>query len=422
MTTEPINLSDLLAGDRELAECLSAEEARQRDSLEMVASESMQPRTALALAGSAFNNKTAVGRVGKQRLLGSENADRLERLTAERACAIFGADHANLTTYSGSVANFCAYASVLQPGDSVLALEPACGAHQSHGGKNNISSRLYRFDYFGLDPETLAIDYAGAERKAADRHPKLLVIGSAAYPRRLDYERLADVAHRNGAYLMVDIAHFTGLVAAGESPNPVPYADIVTGSTTKTMCGPHSGFLLCTKELAEAVENGIYPGYVASLHLQTIAAMAYALNRSQTAEFKALMHRVVENASALSDALQQEGFGVFTGGTDCHMLLAELHAFGVDGVRFADRLEQIGITTNSKGIPYDPSPVAMGVRMGTTVLSQRGMGKREMAQIARIMGQAARASDNDPILADLAAEVSALAKSFPIPPEYAVAQ
>lgn len=405
--------------DPQLFECLRAEEKRQRDSIEMVASESIQPREALLLAGSAFNNKTAVGRIGNQRLLGSEQADRLERLAAERACEIFGADHANLTTYSGSVANFSAYGSVLNAGDRVLAMDPASGAHQSHGGKSNISSRLYDFDFFGLDPETMEIDYREAERKARANAPKLIVVGSAAYPRRLDYERLAHIAHSNGALLMADIAHFTGLVAAGESPNPVPYADIVTGSTTKTMCGPHSGFIMCKKALAEQVEAGIYPGYVASLHLQTIAAMAYVLKRSTTPEFRELMHRVVTNADALCRELKKRGFTVFTGGTDCHMFLLELHAFGVDGVRFAKRLEEIGITVNSKGIPHDPSPIAMGIRAGTTVVSQRGMGEKEMARIADLYCEAARRFDDPMSVAELKRNCEALAREFPVPQEYA---
>ena len=405
--------------DGELLSCLRAEEARQQNSLEMVASESMQPRAALMLAGSAFNNKTAVGRVGNQRLLGSEQADRLERLAAERACAIFGAEHANLTTYSGSVANFCAYASVLKPGDGVLAMEPSSGSHQSHGGKKNISAKLYRFDYFGLNPNTMEIDYGEAEKKAAAQRPKLIVVGSAAYPRRFDYERLAHIAHQNGALLMADIAHFTGLVAAGQSPSPVPFADIVTGSTTKTMCGPHSGFILCKKELAEAVEAGIYPGYVASLHLQTIAAMAYALEHSRTAEFQELMARVVANAAAICRSLQKRGFGIFTGGTDCHMFLLELHRFGIDGVRFANLLEQIGITTNSKAIPFDPSPVAMGIRAGTTVLSQRGMGEAEMDRIAEIFLQAALHGEDERVISALRAEVASLCEAFPIPEAYA---
>jgi len=417
-----MDLKCLKAEDGELFDCLQGEAARQKYGLEMIASESMQPRMALEIAGGVFNNKTAVGNPGNQRLQGSQYADRLERLAAERACAIFGADHANMTTYSGTVANFCAYAAVLKPGDRVLAMDPVTGAHQSHGGGKNISSKLYEFHFFGLDPETLEIDYSEAERKARALSPKLIVIGSAAYPRRIDYARLAEIAHENGALLMADIAHFTGLIAAGLSPNPVPYADIVTGSTTKTMCGPHSGFIMCRGELAEQVDRSVYPGYVASLHLQTVAAMAYALGRSQTAEFRALMGRVLSNAQALCRALKEKGFSIFTDGTDCHMLLLELHAFGIDGVRFSALLEEIGITVNSKGIPFDPYPVAMGVRMGTTVLSQRGMGEREMEEIADILYRAATHPDDEAVLAALRRQVRELSARFPIPEAYRMSE
>ena len=401
--------------DPVLSNLLAREENRQAHSLEMIASESMQPRETLLLGGSAFNNKTAVGTVGRQRLLGAENAEALEKLAADRACALFGAEHANMTAYSGTMANLCAYAAVMKPGDRALALEPACGAHQSHGGKGNATAAIYSFDFFGLHPETLDIHYEEAAEKAARLQPKLIVVGSAAYPRRIDFARLAGIAHDNGAYLMVDAAHFTGLIAAGLSPNPVPHADIVTASTTKTLCGPHSGFIMCKRELADAVERSVYPGHVASVHLQTIAAMAYALHNAATPGFRQLMQRVVDNASALSGALLQLGFDVFTGGTDCHMLLASPRSYGTDGVRLAANLEEIGLTVNSKSFPFDPSPVAMGIRIGTTVLSQRGMGAGEMQIIAGIMADCAAGT----VPANkLRQRVSELCECFPIPKEY----
>lgn len=345
-----MNFEELKMKDFELYQCLKAEENRQQDSLEMIASESIQPPMALMLAGSAFNNKTATGSVGKQRLLGAENVDTLERLAAERACEIFGADYANMLTYSGTVANFCAYEAILKPNDPVLALSHNVGAHQSHGGTGNVSSRFYRFQYFGVDPETMDIDYDEAERKAEKYKPKLMVVGSAAYPRNFDFKRLADIAHRNGALLMVDVAHFSGLIAAGVTPNPFPYADIVTASTTKTMCGPHSGFIMCKKEYKDQIEKSVYPGHVASPHLQTIAAMAYALKQAQTEEFKELMQQVVLNAQHLCKALQEKGFQIFTGGTDCHMFLLDVKPFDLDSVCFSEALNKAGITVNSKGI------------------------------------------------------------------------
>ncbi|MBR6271568.1 MAG: serine hydroxymethyltransferase [Lachnospiraceae bacterium] len=398
--------------DEELFQCLRDETARQKDTLEMVASESIQPREALLLAGSSFNNKTSTGNVGRQRLLGSQNADRIERMAAERACRVFGADYANMLTYSGTVANFCAYNAVLNFGDPVLALSHSVGAHQSHGGENNISSRLYNFRYFGLDCETLDIDYKTAERIASGIAPKLIVVGSAAYPRNIDYKRMAEIAHKSGALLMVDIAHYSGLIAAGVSPNPFPYADIVTASTTKTMCGPHSGFVMCKKEYASRIENSVYPGYVASPHLQTIAAMAYALKRSQTEEFRDLMRRVVANAKHLCQALTDRGFSVFTGGTDCHMLLLDVSPFNTDGVQFSERLEKAGISANSKSIPFEKSSIPKGVRLGTVVLTQRGMGESEMDRVADIFLLLAREGSGDAELLQARSEVKKLAETF----------
>lgn len=410
-----MSLENLEREDLELFQCLYAEEKRQQNSLDMIASESIQPKLALELAGSIFNNKTATGSVGKQRLLGAENVDVLERLAAERACKIFGADYANMLTYSGTVANFCAYEAILKPNDSVLALSHNVGAHQSHGGTGNVSSRFYKFQYFGVDPETMDIDYDEAERKAEKYKPKLMVVGSAAYPRNFDFKRLADIAHKNGAVLMVDIAHFSGLIAAGVTPNPFPHADIVTASTTKTMCGPHSGFVMCKKEYAEQIEKSVYPGHVASPHLQTIAAMAYALNQSQTEEFRNLMQRVVHNAQYLCKVLQEKGFEVFTGGTDCHMFLLDVKPFGLDGVSFANALNRAGITVNSKGIPFEMTDIPGGIRLGTTVLTQRGMNEKEMEEVAELFFLLAEGKCSDVAIEEVKKRVSKLAEAFPIP-------
>lgn len=401
--------------DEELYQCLRAEEQRQSRDLEMIASESVQDAEALMLAGSAFNNKTAVGTIGNQRLQGSEFADMLERMAARRACEIFGAEHANMTTYSGTVANFCAYSAVLKPGDPVVALSAEVGAHQSHGGRKNVSSSFYKFRYFGLKKDTFEIDYEDAESIVREYKPKLLVIGSAAYPRNLNYQRLADIAHQSGALLMVDIAHFTGLVAAGVSPNPVPYADIVTASTTKTMCGPHSGFIMCKEKYAKQVEESIYPGNVASYHLQTIAAMTYVLWRSQTSEFQEMMGQVVCNAKHLCKALQEKGFGIFTGGTDCHMFLLDVKPMGLDGIRFADALNQAHINVNSKGIPFENTTVPGGVRVGTTVLTQRGMREREMEEIADIFYLMAEQKCSEKAIKEARDKVLCLSGKFPLP-------
>jgi len=408
-----VDYKNLKTEDLELYQCLCAEECRQQASLEMIASESIQPKMALQLAGSIFNNKTATGTVGKQRLLGAENVDELERLAAERACNIFGADYANMLPYSGTVANFCAYEAVLNPGDLVLALSHGVGAHQSHGGKKNVSARFYRFQYFGVHPGTMDIDYEEAQEKAEKYKPKLMVIGSSAYPRNFDFKRLADIAHKNGALLMVDIAHFSGLIAAGITPNPFPYADIVTAGTTKTMCGPHSGFIMCKKELQEQIEKSIYPGHVASPHLQTIAAMAYTLKRSQTEEFRQLMHQVVRNAQHLCEKLLEKGFEIFTGGTDCHMLLLDVKPFGIDGECFANALNKAKITVNSKSIPFENTDKPGAIRLGTTVLTQRGMTEKEMEEVAELFYLMAKEKCSDAVVEKVKKRAEELANDFP---------
>ena len=363
-----MTIEDLKAEDMALYQCLKAEETRHYTELEMIASESIQPQMALLLAGSAFNNKTAVGSIGKQRLQGSEYADTLERLAAARVCEIFGAEHANVTTYSGTVANFCAYESVLKPYDSVVTLAPDVGAHQSHGGNGNISSKLYQFHYFGIKRGTSEIDYEEAERMAAD-----------------------------------------------VTPNPFPHADIVTASTTKTMCGPHSGFIMCKKEYAEQIEASIYPGHVASLHLQTIAAMTYTLKRSQTKEFKQMMQQVVRNAQWLCDALLQRGFQIFTGGTDCHMFLLDLKPYGIDGVNFSEALNRAGITVNSKRIPYENTDLPGGIRAGTTVLTQRGMKEEQMEEVADLFYILAKDKCSDVAVDKVRKRVITLTEAFPLP-------
>jgi len=368
--------------DPELYEILCGEETRQRETLDMIASESIQDEVSLALSGSAFCSKTAVGNVGKQRLGGSEYADALEKLAAERACRVFGAEHANMLSYSGTVANLCVYDALLSPHDSVLALDPEMGSHASHGRKEHISARFYDFHHFGVDPETQTFDFDALERHLETDCPRLVVIGSSSYPRAFDFERIARTVHAHGAWLMVDMAHFSGLVAAGLAENPVKYADVVTASATKTMCGCHTGYILCRKELAERIDRGVYPGVVASMHLQTVAAAAWVMKKSQTAEFRETMRKTLENARDLAAFLQERGFGILTGGTDCHMFVADLRPLGKNGVELTETLEQIGISVNTKGIPWDTSKVPNGIRAGCTVLTQRDFGRAEMETIA----------------------------------------
>ena len=399
--------------DPELFALLCEEEERQRDTLDMIASESLMDQVSKALSGSAFGSKTAVGLPGHQRMEGSGPADKLERLAAERACALFGAEHANMLSYSGTTANLCAYDAVLQPGDTVLALDPEHGSHASHGRAAHLSGKIYRFVHFGLDPHTQLIDYDGLRELAERVKPRLMVIGASAYPRHFDYEKLADIAHKAGAVFMVDMAHTTGLAAGKAGPNPVPFADIVTASCTKTMCSCHTGFILCKKEFAGAVDRGVYPGLIASMHLQTVATAAWALKRAASPEFAALMQKTVENAKALCAALEKRGIPVLTGGTDCHLFVADLRGKAANGRQLTENLARMGIWTNSKKIPHDPSEEPGGVRAGCTVLTQRGMGAKEMERVADLWAAALDLDEEK--LAWAKGEVAALCREFPEP-------
>lgn len=402
----------LFAFDPELASLLRMEEARQEDTLDMMASESTQDDLTLRLGASAFAGKTAVGLPGKQRLLGSDFIDQLEKLAARRACELFGAEHANMLPYSGTVANLCVYDGLLAPGDRVLALDPEHGSHASHGRGAHISSRIYNFVHFGVDENTQLVDYDALDRLAREVKPKLLLVGSSSYPRLFDYARLAQIARGVGAYLMADMAHTTGLVAAGVIPSPVPHAHVVTASCTKTMCGAHTGFILCKKEVADRVDRGVYPGVLASMHPQTIAQTAWAMQKAATPAFKREMEGLLQNTESLCAALTRRGIPLLTGGSDCHMLVTDLRKVGVDGVTLGNRLSEIGIWVNSKNIPHDKSPIPMGIRLGCTVATQRGMGKDEMETIAGLIARVARGFDETERDA-LREEVTALCRAFP---------
>lgn len=368
--------------DPELNELLRLEEARQSGILEMVASESIQDKDSLLLQGSVFCEKTAVGLPGHQHLGGSEIADRLERLAAARACALFRCGYANVLPYSGTVANHCVYKAFLSPGDTVLSLDPACGSHASHGRNGHLSAELYRFAHFGVEEDSGLLDYGQAEELLAKLRPRLLVVGTSSYPRLIDWERLAMAAHRAGTVMMADIAHITGLAAAEAVPSPFPYADVVTASGTKTMCSVHTGFILAKEEFAEALDRAVYPGLIASVHLQTVAALCHALERAQTPEFRERMARTVRCAKALAEALQARGFGILTGGTDCHLLVADTAPLELDAGTLAQRLEEAGISLNTKYLPGRKT--LTGLRIGTTVAAQRGMNEADMQTLADV--------------------------------------
>lgn len=400
--------------DPELFQLIKKEEVRQKNTLELIASESIQSPALLEINGCAFNNKTAVGHLDDMHMAGSQFANELMKLAAKRACELYGADHANVQVYSGSTANYSVYAACLNPGDTVLSMDPHQGGHATHGSKTNVVAKFLKFEHYGVDKTTQLIDYDALEKQALDVKPKLIICGGSNYSQYIDYKRMAEIAKKAGAYLHADMAHFTGLVAAGLYPNPVPYADFVTGSTTKTICGPRYGFILCKKEHAEKLDNAAYPGIVASLHLQTMAAMATAFEFAKTDMFKHLMRDVVNNTNYLSDELQRLGYKVLSNGTKCHLLVMDVRDKGINAKELTKILETVGISVNPVDIPYDTSPVRNGVRMGCTVLSQRGMGKPEMIKIASLIDTVCKSPYNDAVLSKCREEVKNITDRFPL--------
>lgn len=409
-------LERLKHSDPVLYEICQRELQRQRKGLELIASESFVPAEVLELQGSVLTNKTAEGYPGKRYHAGCAVMDDMERLGVERAKALFGAEHANIQPLGGSSANQAVYFSVLQPGDRILGMKLDQGGHLTHGYSMNFSGRTYTFFDYGLDPVTETIDYESVERLAQLHRPKMIVAGASAYPRLIDYERLAGIAKSAGAYLFVDIAHIAGLIAAGVIPSPVPHADFVTSTTTKTLAGARGGFILCREKYAKAVDSAVFPGIQGSMHMHTMAAKAFTFGYAMTDAFKTYAKQVVENAAALGEALEEKGFRLVSGGTDNHLLLVDLRTKKLTGKRFEQVLESVGITVNKNMIPQDPEKpmVTSGVRVGVTAMTIKGMGGSEMREIAELMTRVADHHENPEVLKEVGQAVVALAERFPL--------
>lgn len=405
--------------DPAVYEIVAAELKRQEGNIEMIASESTAPTEVLELSGSVFTNKTEEGYPGARFQAGSEEADKIENLARDRAKALFGADHVNVQSYSGSTANYCVYSAILAPGDRVLSMRLDQGGHLTHGSPVNFLRKVYEYDFYGVDPETEQIDYDALEKKAMEYKPKLIIGGASSYPRLIDYERMAEIAKKCGAYLMIDMAHIAGLVAAKVIPSPIPYADFVSSSTTKTFCGPRSGMVFCKAEHAKLLDKGTFPGTIGSIHLATIAAKAWSFGYASTPEFKAIMEQIIKNAKCLAEALQNDGFRIISGGTDNHIVMVDLRPKNLTGKAFEEALEYVGITVNKNVIPFDKeSPmVTSGVRIGLTSTTQRGLKEKEITQIAGIMNEVAANVDNKAKLDELKAQAAALILEFPLYPE-----
>ncbi|HIR12302.1 MAG TPA: serine hydroxymethyltransferase [Candidatus Choladousia intestinavium] len=405
--------------DPVLAGLVQEELERQEHNIEMIASESTAPLEVMELSGSVFTNKTLEGYPGRRFQAGSQIADKVEELACKRACELFGAEHANIQSYSGSTANYSVYASILTPGDKVLSMRLDQGGHLTHGSPANWVSKIYQFDFYGVDPETELIDYDAMEKKAKEYQPKLIIAGASSYPRIIDYKRIAEVAKEVGAYFMVDMAHIAGLVAAKVIPSPIPYADFVTSSTTKTFCSARSGMVFCKAEHAKLLDKGTFPGALGSIQLHTMAAKAWSFQYAASQEFREIMEQVVKNARCLAEELTKYGFRIVSDGTDNHLLVADLRSKNITGKDFQNALDSIGITVNKNMIPFDPQKpsVTSGVRIGLTAVSQRGLKEPEIREIAGIMNQVAEAPDNEENLKACKAQAQALIARFPLYPE-----
>ena len=373
--------------DPAVAEAISQELQRQRDKIELIASENFASRAVMAAQGSCLTNKYAEGYPGKRYYGGCEHVDIVENLARERVKQLFGADHANVQPHSGAQANYAAYQAVLQPGDTVLGMNLAHGGHLTHGSPVNFSGKLYHFEEYGADPETEMIDYDAMEKKALEVQPKLIVAGASAYPRIIDFARIREICDKCGALMMVDMAHIAGIVAAGRHPNPVRYADIVTSTTHKTLRGPRGGIILCKKELAKAIDKSVFPGAQGGPLMHIIAAKAVAFGEALKPEFTGYIDQVLRNAQAFADALQSVGFRLVSGGTDNHLLLVDVKSMGLTGAEAEKALDDCNITCNKNGIPFDTEKptVTSGIRLGTPAGTTRGLREDDFRQLAEIM-------------------------------------
>ncbi len=400
--------------DPEVAAAIKAEFERESYGIELIASENVVSEEVMMAAGSVLTNKYAEGYPSRRYYGGCACVDVVENIARDRAKELFGAEHANVQPHSGSQANTAVYVALLKAGDTVLGMSLADGGHLTHGSPVNLSGLYYNFVSYGVDPETHLINYDEVERLAKEHKPKLIVAGASAYPRVIDFERFAKIAKEVGAYFMVDMAHIAGLVAAGLHPSPVPYADVVTTTTHKTLRGPRGGMILCREELAKQIDKAIFPGIQGGPLMHIIAAKAVCFGEALKPEFKEYQKNIVENCAVLAEELVHEGFDLVSGGTDNHLVLVDLRNMNITGKEFEHRLDEVHITANKNAIPNDPqSPfITSGVRLGTAAVTSRGFGKEEMKIIAKLLKLTATDFENS---ADyIRAEVAKLCEKYPL--------
>jgi glycine hydroxymethyltransferase len=413
-------LSALAKYDPQIYELLTQEKARQSGSLRMIPSENYVSRAVMEATGSCLTNKYAEGYPGKRYYEGQQVTDLIETLAIQRATKLFEADHANVQPYSGSVANIAAYSALIEPGDTIMGLSLPFGGHLTHGWKVSFTSKIYNSVQYEIDPATGRFDFNQIEELAKKHKPKVIISGATAYPRAIDFEKFGQIAKEVGAYHLSDIAHISGLVVAKIHQSPVPYADIVSTTTHKTLRGPRGGMLLCKAEHASKVDKAVFPGLQGGPHMHTLTSIAIALAEADTPEFVTYAKQVVKNAKRLAEKLLEHGFDLVSGGTDNHLLLLDLRNKGLRGKKFAKALDRARIVTNYNTIPADPaSPFnPSGLRMGTPAITTRGMKEAEMEQIAGFMKRIVEDIDNDAVIEQVGKEVLMLCSRFPVPDHF----
>jgi glycine hydroxymethyltransferase len=380
----------------------------------MIASESFVPIEIMEIQGSILTNKTMEGFPGKRYHAGHQYIDKIETLGIERAKKLFGAEHANIQPHSGSQANQGVYAALIKPGDTILGMKLDHGGHLTHGSSVNFSGKVYKSVSYGVNMETERIDYDEIEDLAKKHKPKIIVAGASSYPRFIDYKRISEIAKSVDAYFLVDMAHVAGLIAAGIHPSPVPYADAVTGTTTKTLAGARGGFILCKKDIAKKINSAVFPGVQGSMHLHIMGAKAYTFKKAMSEEYRNIMKQVALNAKTLAKELSNLGFRIVTGGTDNHIVMVDLRPKNITGKQLDEALESVGITVNKNMIPNDPeSPmVTSGVRIGTTAMTIKGAKEKEMKEIAYLIDEVAESINKNKDLNDIKVKVKVLANKF----------
>lgn len=410
-------MEDIKSTDSEIFELIKLEEKRQFDKIRLIASENYVSSAVLQATGTVLTNKYSEGYAGKRYYEGQQIIDQIECLAIERAKNLFGAEHVNVQPYSGSPANVAVYLAFLKPGDTILGMALPHGGHLTHGAKVSISGKYFNAESYALNRETGLIDYDAIREKALSCQPKMIIAGHSAYPRIIDFERFRTIADECGALLMVDMAHFAGLVAGAAHPSPIPYADVVTTTTHKSLRGPRGAMILCKEKYAAAIDKAVFPGMQGGPHNHTTAAMAVAFKEADNEDFKDYARQVVENGRTLAESMMANGFNLITGGTDNHLLLVDVTSKNVGGKPAAKALDQAGIVVNYNAIPFDPRKPGSpsGIRLGTAAVTSRGFKRKEMVQVGEWINAVISEPENHHLIAEIAADIASFCKDYPPP-------